>query len=82
MFRSTLKMISVSSAPKPAEGKPGENRERMDVALVQHAEHDVHHHDRDDQQQRQVLQRTLEDLARCLETGAHGGRAECVCAVS
>ena len=31
--------------------QPGQDRERMDVALVQNSENDVHDHDRDDQQQ-------------------------------
>ena len=49
MFRSCLKSSSVSSAPKPAAGRPGENRDRVDEALVEDAEHDVDHEDRERQ---------------------------------
>ena len=47
MFRSCLKSSSVSSAPKPADGRPGENRQRVDEALVEDAEHDVDDEDRE-----------------------------------
>jgi hypothetical protein len=36
--------ISVTSAPNAAEGSR-ENRQRVDVAFVQDAQHDVDHHD-------------------------------------
>ena len=54
-------------------GQTGENRDRVDVAFVQDAEHDVHHHDGDDQQHPQVAERTLERLGRALELRADGG---------
>ena len=44
-----------------------ENRERMDEALVEDAEHDVDHQDRQHQQDAHALQRALERLRRALE---------------
>jgi hypothetical protein len=35
-------IINASSAPAPADGNCRENRDRMDVTLVEHAEHDEH----------------------------------------
>ena len=52
----------------------GKNRQRMNVAFVQHAQHDVNHQDRDDQQQRQVLERTLEGLRGAFEVRVHVSR--------
>ena len=46
-----------------------ENRDRMNEALVQNAEHDVDDENRDDQQDRQVLERLLELLHGSLEAG-------------
>ncbi len=57
----------MTSAPKPADGSPGENRERMDVAFVQNSEHDINHQDRDDQQDPQVSERTLEGFGGALK---------------
>jgi hypothetical protein len=37
-----------------------ENRDRMNEALVEHAEHDVHRDDRSEQQQRLVREHVLE----------------------
>ena len=51
-----------------------EDRDRVDVALVEHAQHDVHRHDgREDQQQRAV-ERGAERLGRALEAGLDAGR--------
>ena len=47
-----------------------ENRDRMDVALVQHAQHDVDRDERREDQQRLVGQRGLERLRRCPGSGA------------
>ena len=44
-----------------------EDRDRMDVALVQHAQHDVDHEDRGGDQQRRGGERLLECLSRSLE---------------
>ena len=48
----------------------GENRQRVDVALVENAEHDVDDHDRDDEQDREIAERALERLGRALELAA------------
>ena len=51
----------------------GEDRDRVDVALVEHAQHDVHRHDgREDQQQRAV-ERGAERLRRALEARLDAG---------
>ena len=50
MLSSCPKTSSVSSAPNPAERQPREDRERVDEALVQDAQHQVDHQDRHDQQ--------------------------------
>jgi hypothetical protein len=41
----------------------------MDEAFIQHAEHDVDHKDRNDEQRRQVLERFLEFFHRALKAG-------------
>ena len=55
-------------------GQARQNRERVHVALIQHAQHDVHHHDRHDQQDAHVLHRVLEHLGGALERTGDGGR--------
>ena len=55
-------------------GQRRENRHRMNVALIQHAQHNV---DRDDRRQNQpafVRQRSLESLCRALKTAVHALR--------
>ena len=74
MFRSVLKMSSVSSAPKPAAGSPDRIVKRVDEALVEDAEHDVDHDDRHQQHEAQALHRRLEGLRGALEAGQDGGR--------
>ena len=44
------------------ERQPGQDRERVDEALVQDAEHDVDHEDREDEQHEQSLLRAPEHL--------------------
>ena len=51
-----------------------QNGQWVDVALVQNAQHDVHHHDRDNQQDPQVTQRALEGSGCSLELRAHSRR--------
>ncbi|MNQ80753.1 hypothetical protein D3C85_957460 [compost metagenome] len=46
----------------------------MDVALVEHAQHDVHGHHRRQDQQQGARQRSLERLRRALELGLHANR--------
>ena len=50
-------------------GQRREDRDRVDVALVEHAQHDVHRDDRREDQQQRVGQRRLERLRRALEVG-------------
>ena len=44
--RSMPQIISASSAPMPADGQRGQDGDRVDPAFVEHAQHDVDHHDR------------------------------------
>src|SRR6266403_6392733 len=56
----------------------GENRQRMNVAFIQHAENDVHGHQRRENQIGLALQRTLKGLRSALEVaGDGGGEAHC-----
>ena len=52
----------------------GQHRQRVDVALVEHAEHDVDRDQGGGDQQRLVGQRLLEHLGGALEAALHGGR--------
>ena len=54
-------------------GEAGENRQRVDVALIQNAEDDVDDQNGDDQQDEHVAEGTLEGFGRALEGGADGG---------
>ena len=55
-------------------GQRREDRDRVDEALVQHAEHDVHDQHRRQQQQQFVGQVVAEGQRRALEGGADAGR--------
>ena len=48
-------------------GQRRQNRDRVDVALVQHAQHDVDHHQRRQDQPDFIRQRVLEGSGRALE---------------
>ena len=48
--------------------------DRMDEALVEHAEHDIHRHDRGDDQEHLVGQRRLEGRRGALERGDEADR--------
>jgi hypothetical protein len=48
--RSNPPAHKASSAPTPGRGQRGENRQRMDVALVEHAEDHIDDQDRGDDQ--------------------------------
>ena len=82
---STMPMTPMMSRPAPAmssgeqradagrrQGR--ENRDRVDEALVEHAEHDIHRQDRRQQQEHLVRQRGLERLRRALEVDAETRR--------
>ena len=43
----------------------------MDQALIQHAQHDIHRHERGGGEQRHVAQRRLKDLCRPLKASLH-----------
>ena len=69
MLSSVRKISSASSAPDARRGKRGENRDRMDVILVENSQHDV---DRDQRRQNQIGlggQGVLKDLRRALKAG-------------
>ena len=55
--------LSVNSAPMPADGSVGQDRDRVDEALVEHAEHDIHGHDRRREQEHLVRERRSETPA-------------------
>ena len=74
MPRSVRETMSASSAPTPAEGSVERIVIGMDVALVQHAQHDVHGDDRRQDQQQRVVERGLERERRALEARLHAGR--------
>ena len=61
--------ISVISAPMPADGRPGQDGERMDEVLVEDAEDDVDHQHGGEQQHALVGDGLLEDLGAALEAG-------------
>ena len=65
--------MSVTSAPNAANGSPGENRDRVDEALVQHAEDHVDHEDRQHEQERESLLRREKRLRRAGKTPGDGG---------
>ena len=65
-------MSSASSAPNAAKGKSGQNRRRMDEALVQNSEHHVDDEDRENEEREQPLLARLERLRRSRE--ARGDR--------
>ena len=52
-------------------GQAGQNRDRMNVALVKHAQHDVDHHDRREDQERLARQRRAEFRRAAGEGGRH-----------
>ena len=54
-----------------SERKAGENRQRVDVALVQDAQHDVDHEDRHDQQGQQAALRLRKGLRVAGEDAGH-----------
>src|SRR5206468_10242038 len=63
--------------PHPGRGQRRENREGVDVALVEHAEDDVDGDQRGEDEQRLVGERGLEGLRGALEARADaGGEAE------
>jgi hypothetical protein len=90
MMPMTAMMSSVVPAPEQRQQRAdggrrqrGQDGDRVDVALVQHAQHDVHgDHRRQDEQQR-VGQRRLEGQRRALEAGLHrpACRAPAACGV-
>ena len=73
-LRSVRKSRIASSAPTPAEGSVERIVIGVDVALVEHAEHDVHDDERGQDQQRLRGERGLEGLGGSLEAGVDVGR--------
>ena len=62
-------MNSDQQRAESGEGQAGEDGERVDEALVQDAEHDVDHHDRENQQDQQAALGILEGLGGAGEGG-------------
>src|SRR5215472_2429131 len=58
----------------PGRGQGGEDRHRMDEALIEHAKHDVDRDDGGEDQQQLVAERRLEAEGGTLEGGEDGGR--------
>ena len=54
-------------------GQRRENRDRVDVALVEHAEHDVHRDDGRENQQQRAVERRAERFRRALEARLDAG---------
>ena len=77
MIPMTPRSLPTSSrarrAPIPADGQRGQDRDRMDEALVEDAQDDVHRHDRGGDQEELVGERALERVGRALE-GRHDAR--------
>ena len=72
--RSWPAIISASRAPDPRRGQGREDGDRVDVALVEHAQHDIDGDDRRQDQPQLVLQRGLEGVGRAQEHGGDAGR--------
>ena len=66
--------ISVTQRAEAGEGQRREDRERVDEALVEDAEHDVDDEDRHEEQPSEPLYGALERLRRALEAGLDGRR--------
>ena len=60
--------------PDPGRRQGGNNRDGVDIALIQHPQDDVDRHQRRQNQQRFIFQRRLEGLGRALETAPDAGR--------
>ena len=71
---SVRKSISASTRAHPGRRQRGEDGDRMDVAFVQYAEHDVDRHQRGQDQERLVGERGLEGLGRSLEAALDARR--------
>jgi hypothetical protein len=54
-------------------GQAGENRDGVNEALIQHAQHDIDHQDGHDQQDREVLEGASETPSRFPGSGGDGG---------
>ena len=73
-LNSVRKSISASKCADSRGRQRGEDRERMDIALVQNSEHDIDRNECGENQPRLVLQRSLEGLGRALKTSPDAGR--------
>ena len=59
---------------EPGRGQRRKNRDRVDEALIKHAQHDVDGDDRREDQHHLVAERRLEGERRALEAGDHADR--------
>ena len=69
-----LEQVQGQQRAEARRGQAGEDRDGVDVALVQNSQHDVNDHDGHDQQHIEVLEGRLESLRRPLERSADGVR--------
>ena len=63
-LRSMWQISKRQQRPDAGRGERREDRDRVDVAFVEHAQHDVDRDQRGQNQQRLVAQRGLERLGR------------------
>ena len=73
-LRSWRKMHERQQRADAGRGQRGKNRDRVDEALVEDAEHDVDGDQRGEDQQRFVGERVLERSGGSLEIGLQAGR--------
>ena len=72
--RSMPNSISVDQRADAGRRQAGQDGQRVDEALVEHAEDDVDHQHGGEEQHALVGDRLLEDLGAALEAGGDGGR--------
>ncbi len=72
--RSLPVSINASNAPTPGRGQAGENRDRVDIALIKHAQDDVDDDDGGQDEKRLALERGAELGGAAGEGGHHGFR--------
>ena len=73
-LNSVWQSSSARIAPTPADGSVEMNRDRMNVAFVQHAENDVDGDERGQNQNRFIRQRIQKRRGGALERGLNAGR--------
>ena len=72
IVKSMRNANSISKRAEPRRGKGGQDRDRMNVALVEDAQDDVDHEQRRGDEERLACQRGLERLCVALEASDDG----------